>query len=49
MERLLDAGADKEKVTNQGAKPLHLTAGQGRVAVAQCSVDARSPKRRRST
>ena len=44
MERLLDAGADKEKVTNAGRSPLHLVAHQGDQAVAQCLLNADADK-----
>ncbi|CAJ1328452.1 unnamed protein product [Effrenium voratum] len=44
VQCLLDAGADKEKPTNEGATPLHIAAGRGHQAVVQCLLDAGADK-----
>ena len=44
VQCLLDAGADKEKTTNDAAAPLHIAAQQGHQAVVQCLLDAGADK-----
>ena len=48
VECLLNAGADKEKATNEGATPLHVTTEQSHQAVVNWLLMPVQTKRRRT-